>query len=886
MMLSAGTCLGRYEILAPLGAGGMGEVYRARDVRLDRTVALKVLPADVGSDAARHERFRREAHAISRLAHPHICTVHDVGDQDGVEFLVMEYLAGETLAHRLLRGPLPLDEALQIGVALASGLEAAHREGIVHRDLKPANIMLTPSGPKILDFGLAKWVDPPAGAADHRNTDSSLTQSGFVIGSAPYMAPEQAEGKPVDARSDLFALGAILYEMTTGRRAFEGTSPSSTLAAILTASPPPMAELQPLTPATFERLVRRCLARDPAARWQCTSDLAYELNWIRQSGIQVTGHPGRPVRSRREALAWVTAAAACAVAVLVYFISDRFTEAQPASSVRFDIRPPAGTSGLYVPVVSPDGQNIAFVARTPDDGKFFVWVRSMNSLEFRKIVEADDQAFPFWSPDGRSIAFFARGALRRIDLERGPAQVLCDAPAGRGGTWNRDGIIVFAPSPNKGLYRIPAGGGVAAPLTVLRPEDFSHRFPHFFPDGRHFSYVALPPLTAAGEKPKIMVGSLDSAEVTSVADGTLSEAWAPPGYLLFVSHTNLLLQPFDQVKLRPTGEAMPLAGGVTDGGAGGNLAFSVSDNGVLTYVSSASVEARLTSLLPTGQAVAQVGPIADYQYFFLSPDNKHVVAQLRTPQDDLAETWTIDLSTGAADRLTPGLEAFHPVWSPDGTRIAYKTSRGLLDQIFVKSANGTGNEEPLPVLSRAFGTMALNDWSADGQFLLFGLQDEATAVRDLWVLPLVGDRNARPFLRTHFEKRDGQFSPDGRWVTYSSDESGRFEVYVQSFPDAATKLQVSRTGGTRPRWQRDGQQLFYLAPDGTLMATSIEKGGTPGGGPAKPVFKTPNAGRGFDDWYDWYDVNSDGSRFLFAVPSVGTEPSITVILNWATAVKR
>jgi Tol biopolymer transport system component len=888
-MLTSGARLGPYEIVAPLGAGGMGEVYKAHDTRLNRVVAIKILPASVAGDPQRRERFRREARAISSLTHPHICTLHDIGEHDGMEFLVLEYLPGETLAHRLLRGALPIEDVLRIAVELADALDAAHRAGLTHRDLKPANVMLTASGASVLDFGLAKrhGTHPDVvSSVAHVTVQPTLTQVGSVVGTIQYMAPEQVEGNAADSRSDLFSLGAIVYEMNTGRRAFEGSSTTSLAAAILTSAPAPMEAVQPVTPPALERVVAKCLAKDPSRRWQTAADLRDELAWIKEDlGVRAApvGAAAATFSGIWKRPAWsVTIAAMVLTAIVLGLLNWPRAQAH-SMPMRFAVLSPDDTAGVDVPIVSPDGRSVAFVARGSDGGSR-VWVRPFDSLTARPLVEVDEHAFPFWSPDSRFLAFFGEGKIKKIEVSGGPVQILSDAaPSGRGGTWNRDDVIVFAPAADGPLYRIAAKGGVPIQVTTFAttPAERTHRFPHFLPDGRHFTYSAQ-----SDRPPRIMLGSLASPDVKPLIEGTFSEAWAPPGYLLFLRNfplDTLMMQPFDAAQLRLTDQAVPIVDRVKLGASGGNFAFSASDNGVLAYATYGVPETQLTWVARAGRGAEVVGPKGEYKRVSIAPDGRRAAVVRINQKTGGEEIWIIDMQRGSAFPLTSSPPATNdPVWSPDGTRVAFlRSGPSGFDDIFVRPSNASGDAEGLLVVKRQTGQWFLNDWSPDGRFILFGAQEGPTAgmSESLWVLPL-GDRRPRPFLKSAFRSTEARFSPDGRWISYTSDESGAAQVYVQSFPDPAFRSQVSIAGGSQPHWRRDGKELFYLAIDRKLMAVPV--GTTPGFEAGVPValFELPNVG-------SHYDVAADGRRFLVTGGLRESAPSpAVVVLNWTAGLKK
>jgi serine/threonine protein kinase len=866
----------------------MGEVYRALDTRLHRTVAIKVMPAAMAADPQRQARFRREARAISSLTHPHICTLHDVGEQDGVDFLVMEYLAGETLAHRLLRGPLPVDDVLRIGAQLADALDAAHRQGLTHRDLKPANVMLAATGAKVLDFGLAKWSESESAApvASILATAPTLTQLGAVVGTLQYMAPEQLEGQPADARSDLFALGAILYEMTTGRKAFEGTSSASVVAAILTSTPLPMSALQAVTPQALDRVVRKCLARDPARRWQSAADLRDELTWIAEDSVIKSAGPTTPAATTESSRGWTFAASTLTAVASVLAVTVALFLARPSAGrslpMQFTVLLPDSTSDVRVPIVSPDGRSVAFVGRG-SDGKFSLWVRPFDSPTARPIAEAEERAFPFWSPDSQFVAFFGDGKLKKIGVGGGTVQIVADnAPSARGGTWNRDDVIVFAPEAQGPLFRISAKGGSAVRVTTLAtaPVEVSHRFPHFLPDGRHFTYSAQ-----TEQWPALMLATLESADVRRLIDRAEGEAWAPSGYLLFVRDypTTLMAQSFDATQFRLTGEAVPIVDRIRGGVRGGSWGFSASDNGVLSYMSDAVPETPLTWVARSRRSPEVVGPKGEYGYVSLAPDGKRAAVERINRKTGAEEVWVIDLSTGGSFPLTSSPPVVKsPLWSPDGTRVAFDlTGPSLNSELFVRPSTGIGDAEKV-ITQLPSIDYASYDWSADGRFILLGVNEVTSAgtIKNLWLLSL-DERRARPLLRSAFNKTEARFSPDGRWMSYVSDESGASQVYVQSFPEPGVRSQVSVAGGAQPRWRRDGKELFYVSTDRTLMAVTVRTTPTAleAGAPVA-LFDLPNE-------RSRYDVSADGQRFLITQGLRELPPSpINIVLNWASALKK
>jgi serine/threonine protein kinase len=918
-MLNAGTRLGPYEIQSAIGAGGMGEVYRARDTRLDRLVAIKVLPSHFADDPDLRQRFEREARAVSSLNHPNICTLYDVGNQDGIDYLVLEYLEGETLADRLAHGSglktqgvastaravagqleakasgqklsaLPIETALHIAVQICDALDIAHRQGIVHRDLKPANVMLTKSGGsrhgsrpvKVLDFGLAKFKASETSMASGSMVTMpgpGLTGQGMILGTLQYMAPEQIEGREADARADLFALGAILYEMVTGRKAFEAKSQASLVAAILEHEPPPMATLQPVTPAPLERVVRKCLAKDPDARWQSARDLGDELRWMAESGsgvgaahAQAASPPGK--RSR---VAWVVAAVAVIVAIAASVPAVRYLRSAPegAPEMRLQVVTPRSPSPLQF-ALSPDGRYLVFVAAT-EGTRTELWLRPLSAQAAQHLPGTEGGSYPFWSADSRSLGFFADGILKRLDLAGGAVQTLTNAPQGRGGAWNRNGVILFTPNANASLFRVSATGGEATPLTRVEGAT-SHRFPQFLPDGRHFLYF----IQGGPETLGVYLASLDDVKGRRLVATDTNGLLEPPDRLLFLRQGTLFSQRFDMAAGSLVGDPTVVAEQLAYDSAFNIAAMSASSAGVIAYRAGSAGGQQLVWLERGGKQsdLIRLGESAAQNCPELSPDGRRIALD-RTVNGN-RDIWILEPARNVETRFTFDSAAdATPIWSPDASRVVFRSVRSGTWDLYQKPASGAGSEERI-LATQHYKVPA--DWSSDGRFLLYATQDPTTNL-DLWAMPLEGDRKPFPVVKTIFEEREGQFSPDARWVAYASNESGQFQIYAQSFPDAAGgKWQVSTTGGVQPRWRRDGKELFYLAPDGTLMAVpmvppaagrSVEAGS-----PVKLFSTSINAGQG-GMLRQQYAVSSDGQRFLInAVPEAAAVAPITIVLNW------
>jgi eukaryotic-like serine/threonine-protein kinase len=850
---SVGAQLGPYRIESRLGAGGMGEVYRARDTRLNRTVAIKILKHQFSN------RFEREARAIAALNHPNICTLHDVGPN----YLVMELVEGPTLAERIGEGAIGLQESLGIAGQIADALAAAHEKGIIHCDLKPANIKITSTGTvKLLDFGLARLAAPPAFESNPENSKlakEQLTRSGMVLGTAGYMSPEQVRGDAADKRVDIWAFGVVLYEMLTGRRLFQGESPSDTIAAVLTKEP-----AWDDVPLITQRLLRRCLEKDPRRRLRDIGDampLLEDLPEIRPA--------------RRSWPAWSAVALATVLAAFFAILYFRETPTE-ARSVRFEIAMPDNADEFHL---SPDGRYLAL--RTVGDHGG-ISIRRLDSLQTQFLAGTEGAYEPFWSPDSASLAFFAEGKLKKVAVGGGPPQTICDVAGAYpiGAAWNRAGTILFSTSAG-GVFRVPADGGVPSRITKLA-EGF-HAILGFLPDGRHFLEAVVSRSGISG----VYGDSLDGTAPVRILDYWTPAGFVPSagrdksGYLLFQQENMLMAQPFDPVGLRLTGAKSPVAERV------GDEAFSASQNGVLAYGSGESGQSQeLVWMDRSGKRVGWAGPAGVYRNFRLAPDEKRVVIE-RGPVA-VSNLWVLDLTRGVTSALTfgPGLHNF-PIWSPDGQRVLFGSIRnGRLD-LYIKAASGAGQEELLVKMATRTGWGS--DWSRDGRFILYEGGGGETH-EDLWIAPQFGDRKQFPYLNTQFNEQEGAFSPDGRWIAYMSDESGRDEIYVQAFPLSGAKFQISTGGGSEPIWRRDGGELFYVGAARNLMAVPVKTGPKFEVGAPKSLIKLPGSAEqqmSVRSSRHSYAVSGDGQRFLVPVPVAASPaaPPITVWLNWNADLK-
>lgn len=897
MALTAGTKLGPYEIQSLLGAGGMGEVYRARDTRLDRTVAIKVLPPHLSENSEAKLRFEREAKSISSLNHPHICTLYDVGSQEGVGFLVMEFLEGETLADRLIRGPLPLEQLLKYGIEICEGLEKAHKTGVIHRDLKPGNIMLTRSGAKLMDFGLAKpTIVDASGASGLTMTLSTppgshpLTAEGTVVGTFQYMSPEQVEGKEADARSDIFALGAVLYEMITGKRAFPGKTQISVLSAILERYPEPITASQPLAPPALHRLVRTCLEKDPEERIQTAHDVKLQLRWIAEGDSQerlrgTAQRTGGP-------LVW--SAAGIALALFAGLGGAYFWRPvpQPGHVIRSSILPPEKSSFAQRandegPVaISPDGSRIV-VSLTGQASRDLLYVRPLNALTGQILAGTEGATFPFWSPDSHSVGFFADGQIKTIDASGGPVQAVCPAPQGRGATWSSHGVIVFAPTPLGNLFRVAATGGVPVAVTKLdaaRHED-THRWPQFLPDGRHFLYLAR---TLDIGNSEIRLASIDSTEWVSVVSATGNAVYAPPGWLLFPRGNTLVGQRFDPDQFRLSGEPVPIADEVSWNGNVNLASFSVSANGVLVYTRNVGEGvSELIWMDRNGKILGKVGDPGGYFGPRLSPDGRKLAVEVSDPSTHTnSDIWIYDLAQGSRTRLTFSQANEYnrmPVWSPEGGRIVFSSVRGGHSQVYEKAVSGIETEH---LVSPSEGNRYATTWSPDGHWIAGIQQSPQQGGTEFLLLPTAVNQKPTAFLpgatglsRFAFPR----ISPNGKWIAYGSWETGRGGVYISSFPSGAGKWQVSVNGGFDLVWRRDGKELFYVGLDDTLMSAEIsEQKESPVVGRVQPLFRTHRVPS--PNWT--FDVSPDGNRLLVnSLMQPATPEPITVVVNWDAELK-
>jgi len=889
-----GAKLGRYEIRSQIGAGGMGEVYRARDTQLGRDVAIKIIPSSFAVDKDRLRRFEQEACAAGALNHPNVLIVHDIGAHDGTTYVVSELLEGETLRKRIGGNPLAQRRAIDYALQIANGLAAAHEKGIIHRDLKPDNIFITNDGRvKILDFGLAKLTQLDGNQAQTdvptRRVD---TDPGVVMGTVGYMSPEQLKGRPVDHRTDIFSFGAILYEMLSGRRAFHGESAAETMSAVLKEDPPELSATNKTVSPALERLVNHCLEKNPEGRFHSARDVAFALEALSGSAAVASettvAQSFVPTTSRaRHWLPWALMAMGLLLAGVfawLYFRGQR-RDAGPLEAMRFTIVVPEKARIIGPPMISPDGRSVVFRLNT-GDGKDPLWMRAMGSFDGRALVGTEGGFQPFWSPDSRSVAFFANGKLKRIDVSGGVVQTICDAPTNVSGAWSRDGTILFSRGVASGLYRVPAAGGSPVQVTTVDASrnEIEHTWPAFLPDGRHFMFLVR---NAQPENSGIYIGAVDSKEITRVVQAHSSVAYTAPGYLLFVRESTLMAQGFDADTLELKGEAFPVVEQIVRNPVIGRAMFSVSENGVLVFRTGNINSNQLTWFDRSGKLAGTLASASGYNAPALSPDEKKVaVSRVDLQSGTGSDIWLMDLERGTQIRLTTDPASdIYPSWSPNGDRLTFISTRAGATSIYLKPSNGASTEEPLV----SSPELKYNpQWSPDGQSIIYSQLNSKTNV-DLYVLSLAGDKKPTSLLQTNFIEAQARFSPNGRWVSYISNETGQFEVYVESFPATGAKLAISTGGGSQPQWRADGRELYYYSPDRKIMAVEVNgDGATFKAGEARALFeiRVSSADQNFPG-NGYYTVTHDGKRFL--VSSLLDAPErqqVNVIVNWMADFKK
>ncbi len=886
MSLSPGQEIGPYKILERAGAGGMGEVYKAHDTRLDRTVAIKVLPALYQNNSDLQARFEREAKAISRLNHPNICTLYDVGHENGAAYLVLEYLEGETLSKVLERGPLPAEEAIKYGIQIADALERAHKQGLVHRDLKPANIILTKDGAKLLDFGLAKLqihdgvVEGMSGATQA----SPLTGQGTILGTIQYMSPEQLDGKDVDQRSDVFAFGAVLYEMVTGQRAFQGSSQASVIAAIIKEKPRAIADLQPLSPPMLERAILQCLEKDPDQRWHSAGDLKRTLQWVQEGGSQV-GIP-IPVSVRRKkqlGLSWLVAAVALVAAVVLAYLYFSVPTTAPQVT-RYSISGPAELKLINWPRVSPDGSMIAFLATDSLDVNR-IWIKPTNALEAYPLAGTEGVGRPFWSPDSKYLAFIDGRQLKKIPAQGGPAVLISETPDGADGCWGSKGTIIFDGDRNDSIRQVSASGGTPVAATKLDRSrgDRYHAWPWFLPDGEHFLFIAHGDSTAGGGQEDLLrVASLDGSIDKPLFKVASRVEYSSAGYIIHARDGILFARRFDPDKLEVSGESIPIAQDISIPN-GDRADFSISNNGVLSYmVGGVGGLSHFVWYDRSGRELEVEGDPGVYEDLSLSPDGKRLAYSVTDSRSSTSDIWIRDLERKVASRLTfdPANEIW-PIWSTDGSRIAYASDATGDYDIMERQANGLG--EPRIIHQASGSNEGPSQYELDGNNLI-GVRYAETA--SIYRFNLTDTSEHSAVIATPHNDTRGQISPDGRFIAYLSNETESSEVYVRELSASGGKWQVSPDNGFSPKWRADGKELIYYTSNGDYYAVPVGAGdGYFRAGVPQKLFNKSYRGGGIVQYR--YDMTPDAQKFIVNVPvTAGVISKIVVVANWAEELEK
>ncbi len=886
MALPNGTRLGPYEVIAAVGAGGMGEVYKAVDTRLDRIVALKVISAHMSDDPEQRARLEREARSISSLNHPAICALFDIGSQDGVDFLVMEYLEGETLASRMRRSRMPALEILQVAIAMAEGLAKAHEKGIVHRDMKPGNVMLTKSGPKIMDFGLAKLQTDSSSDDRPRPqqnlpvdaTISAITSVGAVVGTVQYMSPEQLQGTPVDSRSDIFAFGCILYEMNAGRKPFDGKSLFTIAGAILEKEPEQISSIQPGIPPALEHVIRTCMAKEPQERWQHIADVRRSLIWLRDSGGHLSLPPVRKA-PKRERLLWLGALiAALALAPLVYFANRPHDGAEMLSSLNFPDSVALDRLGSFA--ISPDGRQLAYAA-TGEAGKTFLWVRRLNSLVGQQLMDTEGASYPFWSPDSSTIAFFIPGKLKRIEAGGSPSQTICDAADGRGGSWSRSGVIVFGPdSGGQGLWKVAASGGTPTQLPLRLAENSTMRWPQFLPDDEHFLFFSKAPQGMASQSTGIYVGSLGKNEARFVTAADTMGRYAS-GYLMFGRRGKLMAQATSDSLATLQGEAAPLLEKINQDSSRYYTMFSVSPNGVMVFEPPIDTRLQWTWFDRAGKPAGVLGNTGDFTRADLSPDGKMALLT-RSDTNGGYSHWLLDVRRNVVSRFSFGERSgseFGGVWSPDSRQVAFGSDREVPGryQLYLNSVSGTQQEQP--VLKLDYSSVPF-DWSRDG--LLAYISETPEYKDDIGVIAIDGERKPTTLVHTRGNDDTPHFSPDGKLFSYQSDLSGRYEVYLAAVKAPDRRWQISQNGGVDGQFCSSGREFLYRSLEDKIISVTLDASA------AEPVIGESHgafAGLSMSAFVNPVPTR-DCERILAGVTPKTASPLLTLFSNWTAHFKK